>query len=139
MAAVMLEYVKPESIKPDEFAELYRADAAGPAYNSISPPDAVRRLWDGSLMLYRAPNRGIMLVEVNEGGDGTKRLNLVRMAGKGLALHFEEISRDLQHIARDCDCVAIETIVYSEKLAKALTRGGAKLESYTMVLELDNG
>lgn len=139
MASVMLEFVKPSDIKPDEFAELYVADQAGPAFNSINPSDAVRRLWDGSLILYRAPDKGVMLVEVNEGGDGTKRLNLVRMAGKGLALHFEEISRDLQHIARDQGCVAIETMVYDEKLAKALTRGGAKLESYTMVLELDNG
>ena len=135
----MLERVKPHDIKPEEFGELYRADGAGPAFNSINPVDAVSRLWEGSLILYRAPNRGVLAVEVNEGGDGTKRLNLVRMAGQDMALHFEEISRDLQHVAREHGCVAIETMVYDRKLAKALTRGGAQLESYTMVLELDNG
>lgn len=134
----MLEYVSPEKLDADLFELLYVADGAGPRFNSIAPPEAVKRIWDGSLVIYKMPH-GLMAVEVNEGGDGTKRLNLVRMAGNDLALHFEEISRDLQHIARDRGCVAIETMVYDEKLAKALTRGGAKQESVTMVLELNDG
>lgn len=134
----MLEYVPPHALDADLFELLYIADGAGPKFNSIAPPEAVRRIWDKSLLIYKMPE-GVMACEVNTGGDGTKRLNLVRMAGENLALHFEEISRDLQHIAREHGCVAIETMVYDRKLARALTRGGAKLESYTMVLELDNG
>jgi hypothetical protein len=79
-----------------------------------------------------------MLTEIFENVK-TRRLNLVRLCGKNLTLHFQEISRDLQHIARELNCNAIETIVYSEKLAKALSRGGAHKESVVMVLELKNG
>lgn len=134
----MLEFVPPERLSVDDFASFYEADANGPKFNTISPPEAVRRIWAGELLAYRAPG-GTFLLEVVEGGDGTTRLGIVRMAGKGLALHFEQISRDLQHIARDHGCVAIETVVYDGRLAKALTRGGAKQEAITMVLELDDG
>lgn len=134
----MLEAIKPEQVDADCFAQLYAADSAGPAFNSIPPPEMVRRIWSKEILLFGMPT-GIMAVEVNQGGDGTKRLNLVRMAGKDLTLHFEEISRDLQHIAREHGCVAIETMVYDEKLARALARGGAKQESVTMVLELNDG
>lgn len=135
----MLKRVDPKHLTVEDFAQLYTADQAGPAFNSIAPPDAVARLWDGSLLLYRAGDKGIFLLEINEGGDGTKRLNIVRAAGEGLVLHSKEIASDLQHIARENNCNAIETIVYSPKLARALTRGGAKQESVTMVLELNDG
>lgn len=135
----MLEFIPPEKLHPDDFAALYEADTAGEKFNSISPTEAVNRLWEKSLLLYRATGLGIFALEINEGGDGTKRLNIVRMSGSKLPLHFEEISRDLQHIARDHGCVAIETMVYDERLAKALARGGARQESITMVLELNNG
>jgi hypothetical protein len=135
----MLQKIDPTCLSADDFAELIHADKQHPSFVSINPAECVRQLWDGSLLLYRLADRGLMMVEVNEGGDGTKRLNLVRMVGEQLTLRFEEISRDLQHIARELGCVAIETVVYSEKLARALRRGGAYQESTTMVLELTDG
>lgn len=136
----MLQAIKPEKLSADEFAELARADQKHPPFNSINPAECVRQLWDGSLLLYRvADNRGLLMVEVNEGGDGTKRLNMVRLVGKDLMFKFEEISTALQHIARELGCVAIETVVYDRKLVKALSRVGMSQESVTMVLELNNG
>lgn len=135
----MLISVQPEQMSAEDFQQIFSADQAGPAFNSIAPPDTVARLWNGSLLLYRAGDKGIFLLEINEGGDGTKRLNIVRAAGEGLVLHPKEIASDLQHIARENNCNAIETIVYSPKLARALTRGGARQESVTMVLELNDG
>lgn len=130
----MLTRVQPEQLDIDDISWLLKANAAGPVSHQLPVDDAVRRIWNGSLHLFRAACGGIMLVEVN----GT-RLNLVKMAGHKIALHFQAISEALQHTAREMGCNAIETNVYSEKLAKALRRGGAKQESVVMVLELDNG
>lgn len=135
----MLQAINPRSLTPDDFAELIRADQKHPPFNSINPAECVRQLWDGSLLLYRVADRGLLMVEVNEGGDGTKRLNMVRLVGENIAFSFEQISNELQHIARELGCVAIETVVYSGKLVKALRRVGMQQESVTMVLELTDG
>lgn len=135
----MLQKVKPEQLSADDFASLYVADRNGPAFNSISPPDLVKQIWAGELLVYRLEDRGVILFEINIGGDGSKRLNIVRFAGENLALVFQQISNDLQHIARENGCDAIETCVYCPRLARALTRCNAREESITMVLEVSDG
>lgn len=130
----MLVRIQPLELDIDDISWLVKANEEGPVSHQLPVTDMVSRIWQGSLQLFRAECGGVMLTEVN--GD---RLNLVKMAGYKMALHFQAISRDLQHAARELGCNAIETNVYSEKLARALRRGGAKQESVVMVLELGNG
>jgi hypothetical protein len=115
------------------FLLLDHADTFAPEHAKLNIAEIVKGIWTGDYQLFSCPY-GIMLTEVVNG-----RLNLVRMTGTRMALFFNTISRDLQHHARELGCNAIETIVYSDKLARTLRRGGAKLESYTMVLELNDG
>jgi hypothetical protein len=133
-----MQRVAPHQFTVEHIDRLHQADVNGPAFNKLSMGDVVRKLWLGEFLLYDA-GKGTFLFEINEGSDGTKRLNIVRAAGEGITLKAAEIAADLQHIAREFGCVAIETIVYSPKLARALTRGGAKQEAIVVVLELENG
>lgn len=132
-----LELVEPKAFSKEDIALLYDADVCGPVFNTIAPPDLVKEIWSEDLLLYRYPS-GLLLLEVHQGGNGDKRLNIVRWAGKPM-LSCKALAKDLQHIARELDCVAIETNVYSDGLAKALSRVGARKEAVVMVLELENG
>lgn len=134
----IIEPVPPALLKPEDIDYIVEADAAGDPFYSITG-HLISNLWNGSWRLFRVPGHGVLVLEVNTGSDGSSRLNIISMAGKDLTLRFEQISSDLQHLARKWGCKAIETMVYSDKLAKALTRGGAQRESVTMVLELKNG
>lgn len=129
----MLEFVHPSKLSAGDVALLQHADSISPNYVRIAPAELIAGIWDGRFLLYRCP-QGVFLLEVVD-----CRLNIVRMAGNRLAQCFQKIAVELQHIARNLGCVAIETNVYSSKLAKALTRAGAKQESVVMVLELENG
>lgn len=130
----MLKRVQPEQVDVDDISWLVKANLAGPESAELEVSDMVKRIWSGDFQLFRAGCGGVILTEI-EG----KRLNLVKMAGYRMALHFHAISSDLQHAARELGCNAIECIVYSDKLAKALRRGGAKQEALVMVLELNDG
>lgn len=136
-----LQYVPPEQLSDADIAALVEADLAGPGFNSIPACDLIHKVWKGEFKLYKAEGKGCFLVEVNQGGDGSCRLNIVRASGSflKLVLSTPEMKASLQHIARDFGCNAIEAVVYSEKLAKALTRSGAKREATVMVLESRHG
>lgn len=129
----MLERVLPSALTPKDFQLLYEADANSPAVAKLHMADVVNRLWTGTFQLWRH-KAGVILTEVTD----DRRLNLVRASGQ-LAAHFKTLGQDLQHAARELNCNAIETIVYSPKLARALQRSGAKQEAIVMVLELNDG
>lgn len=130
----MLERVLPYEISYSDLKQLQQADEHSPDGCKLALHEIVDHIWNDQMQLFRTPC-GVMLTEKIG-----KRLNIVRMepAGK-LALRAQEFLKALQHIARDMGCNAVETCVYSEKLARTLRRGGAKQESVTMVLELSDG
>lgn len=136
-----LRYVRPECINQEDIQALVEADQFGPAFNSIAPADVIYNIWQGNFKLYKADGKGCFLVEVAKGGDNSCRLNIVRASGNflKLVLATPEMKASLQHIARELGCKAIEAVVYSDKLAKALTRSGARREATVMVLESKNG
>jgi len=129
----MLTRVSPEFISAEDLVWLSEAEFSGPVSHRLDLANIVRGLWRGDYQLFRADN-GVILTEISN-----KRLNLVKWAGRGLALRMAELTRDLQHIGRELGCNALETNVNSEKLARALKRIGAKQESVIMVLEFDDG
>jgi hypothetical protein len=129
----MIERVIPSVVSPEDFALIFEADLNSPDHVKLSMKEIVDRIWQGTFQLWRHEN-GIILTEVT----AENRLNLVRASGR-LAAHFKTLGRDLQHAARVLNCNAIETIVYSPKLARALKRTGARQEAVVMVLELENG
>jgi hypothetical protein len=131
----MLERIMPQEISAEDFELLIKADAHNPGHCHIPPDELVTKLWAGIFELWRFEDgSGIVLAE--KAGD---RLNLVRLCGKSIAFRFNEITEILQHRARELNCTSIETMVYSDKLVKALERIGARQEAVNMVLELDNG
>ncbi len=132
---MFLKRVLLAEMTPEDLDLIMAADRVGDEFNSILS-NFVMRLWEGSFQLFRFQN-GCLLTEVHEGCGGHKRLNILRFAGDWTVWHFEDIARDLQHIARDLDCEAIETMVYCPKLTKALTRVGARQEAVNMILGVE--
>lgn len=132
-----LEHVHPSAVKFMDIQLLVEADDNTPVFDKLETADVITALWSGDFQLFRCAY-GIILAEVNA-ANGLRRLNLVRFAGRNIAQHINSITQALQHYARELGCNAIECNVYSDKLAKALRRSGAKQEAVVMVLELSNG
>jgi hypothetical protein len=130
-----LVFVPPEAITPDDLALLAAADVNAIPYNKIPADVLVKRLWAGEYQLFRA-ERGVLLTELND-ANGLRRMSIVRFAGDGISLQMKWLTQALQHHAKEFGCIAIETMIYSPKLAKAMLRTGAKPEATIFVLELD--
>lgn len=137
MQPVISRIFAPE-MQPEHITALIAADEVEHKFNHLDPGTTIRKIWHEEFQLWQLRG-GVLLTEINIGGDGSKRLNLVRWAGVNVAQQLQEISKAVQHIARDLGCAAIETMVNSEKLARALKRTGMQRESVTMVLELTDG
>lgn len=131
----MLKHVHPQQISAEDFAMLIVADGNNPEHCHITADDLVTKLWAGVFELWRFEDgSGVVLAE-----KCGERLNLVRLSGNCIAFRFKEIADTLQHRAAELNCNSIETLVYSEKLVKALERLGARQEAINMVLELKHG
>ena len=135
--AHVLEYVFPGDLTHEDLAWLKKADDAGSDYQRLSSADIIRWVADGELHLFRLRHgQGVVLVEVRLAASGKKRLGIVRAAGAGMGWTFAKIAELLQHTAKEWGCEAVETMVYSPRLAKAMQKIGAKPEAVNMVLEV---
>lgn len=131
----MLTRVNPQDITASDFELLIKADVHNPSHCHIPSAELVHNLWSGTFELWRLEDgSGIVLAE-----KAADRLNLVRLAGTNVVKRFKEIAEVMQHRAKELNCTSIETMVYSDKLIRALERLGAEREAVNMVLELKNG
>lgn len=128
----------PEALIAADWELLLAADAAGPAINHLDPAAIVKGLISGEMQCFRLKPGGVLLTELNT-DNGCRRLNLVRCAirpDRSLGWIFPQVTKFLQHLAREWGCEAVESVVYSPRLAKAMAKVGAKPEAVNMVLEV---
>ena len=88
-------------------------------------------------MLFRfIPGPGVLLTATN-GKFGVKRLVLLRAAGHGVGWTFPQLADLLVKTAKEWGCEAIESMVYSQRLATAMQKVGAFPEAVRMVLKVE--
>ncbi len=137
---LFIEWVQSAELTTADWELLLQADDAGPDFNRISAEQIAAELSSGVMHCFRLkPGIGIMLVDVRVGPTGLKRLGIVRMACRrphSPCWIYAQLKTLLQHTAREWGCEAVETMIYSARLAKALQRVGARAESIMMVLEV---
>lgn len=133
----VLEYVQPGEHTADDFNWLEMAGNAGPEFQKLPALQVEHWLRQKEMQLFRfKPGPGVVLTEVRRSASGVKRLGIVRAAGEGVGWTFAKVAELLQHTAKEYGCEAVETMVYSPRLAKAMQRIGAKPEAVNMVLEV---
>lgn len=134
---ICLEWVRPGDWTEADFAWLELADVAGPAFHSIDRASIEGWLLASQMHLFRIKvGHGVLLVEVIASASGARRLRLVRFAGQNLGWLFPQLAELLQHTAKEWGCQAIESMVYSPRLAQAMLKVGAKAEAVNVVLEV---
>jgi hypothetical protein len=127
------------SVTDADIMWLERSNFAGPVYERLALYQLDDWLRSGEMRLFRVkPDLGVILVSVRSGGGGARRLCVVRsaMARGAFGFRMRQILAILGRLAREWDCVAVETVCYDRRLATALARGGATEEATVMVLQV---
>lgn len=111
-----------------------------PLFNRIDPELVHENLAEGRLHLLRllAPADGVILIQKLSNGEHS-RLQVIKVAGVGIALIARSLAKVLLEVAAEWGCSSVETSVVDDRLAHAIMRAGAKVESFVMVLEVDDG
>lgn len=129
--AQALEWVPPGEHTLEDMKLILEADDAQPIVDRIPLALVEQLLAQGKMHLFRIkPGPGVLLIE-RRGQFGYYRLTIVRGAGRA-AHQLRSIRRLLEATRREWGCEKIETVVYSERLRKALELSGGKVEGYVM-------
>lgn len=137
----VLEWIPPGAATADDFALLLQADAAQPLLDRIPLQQIDTALRQSRMHLFRMrPGPGVVLIEKRQ-AFGVSRLSLIR--GAGLAgFQLRAILHLLEKTRQEWGCECIETVVYSDRLKRALEIVGAETEGWVMTYsdkEVDNG
>lgn len=138
----VLYYVKPEELTADDLAWIERANFAGPRFEQLPLLQIEHSIKQSDMQLFRfIPGPGVLLTEILKSASGVKRLMLVRAAGEGVGWTFPQIADLLKRTAREWGCEGVDCRVYGtqRRLAEAMLKVGARVESITMFLEASNG
>lgn len=132
------EYVPAGEATDDDFNWLSMADNNCPRYAKLPQLQVEHWLRQGKMHLLRfRPGPGVLLVEVTRSSSNVRRLNIVRAAGQGVGWSHRAFAELLLETAREWGCEAVQTMVYSPRIAKALTDVGAKAEAVNMILMVE--
>lgn len=135
------EWILPGDYTPEDIEYLSVASTAGPQYEHTPLETLFQQHMDGDVQFLRlnSPSSGVVIVQVFAGAYGDKRLVIQHIAGTNTIRAYPEIVADMLDFARENGCEAVETSVYDTRLAKVLSRLGAKPQSITMVMEVPHG
>lgn len=130
-----VEYVSPQGLRMQDFLWLGEANQAATKFDRLDLNEVFDQLHSGTMHLLRLrpPNDGVLLLEVLS-RNGSKRLCLLAVAGKGIARIASKLGNLLRATAHEWGCEAVETLVVDPRLARAIMRSGARPESVTLVL-----
>lgn len=117
----------------DDLVEVLAADEAQPLIERYGLVYIHQALCDGRMVLYRLkPGPGIMVTEIQM-DHGVKRLCVFRGASSGhYGASLRKVLKQLWRMAQDEGCECVQTVVYSERLMKALQHRGVAVEGYIM-------
>jgi hypothetical protein len=127
-----LEWVPAGEHTKEDLDLIEQANEAQPTINRISRLKVDHDLRLGKKQLFRIkPGPGVILTEIIH-DHGVKRLSLVRGAGRA-AHQIRSIFSLLDTYRQEMGCECIETVVYSDRLKRALVLSGAKVEGTILI------
>lgn len=139
---IVLQYVHPHELTADDLVWIEKANFAGPRFERLPLLQIEHSIRQSEMQLFRfLPGPGVLLTEILKSASGIKRLMLVRAAGEGVGWTFPQIADLLKRTAREWGCEGVDCRVYGSqrRLAEAMLKVGAKVESITMFLEAGDG
>lgn len=127
MTDLAIEWVPAGEHTAEDLEHIAAADEAQPVIERISLLHMDNALRKGLMQMFRLkPGPGVLVTEVRQ-QFGHKRLSLIRGAGS-CQYNMKRILHLLGQYATELGCECVETVVYSERLEKALLRYGAVKE-----------
>jgi hypothetical protein len=131
MSKETLVFVLPGMHTREDMEYILQADNAQPVLERIPLADIEKALIASKMQLFRiVPGPGVILTEVRS-RYGAKRLSLIRGAGRA-AHQMKTLFKLLSAVAADLGCECVETVVYSQRLKRALDLSGASVEGYIL-------
>ena len=131
MSKLALEWVPPGEHTADDMELLLKADEAQPICDRIPLLQVEHALKQSKMHLFRIrPGPGVILIE-RRGQFGHYRLALIRGAGRA-AHQIRPILKLLEATRQEWGCECIETVVYSERLKRALELTDCSIEGYIL-------
>ena len=134
-----LELVPPGQHTAEDLEFLLAADDSQPLIERIPLVKINHALYKGEMLLFRLhPGPGALITEVIS-DHGVKRLEIVRAAGL-FGPSLRNVLARLWVFAQELGCECVTTVVYSERLQKALALSGAQVEGWILTFsETDHG
>jgi hypothetical protein len=131
-----LEWVPAGEHTAADLDYILKADEAQPTLERIPLAEVDEALRMARMQLFRiVPGPGVLLTEIRS-AFGTKRLCLVRGAGRA-AHQIKSILKLLDQARRDWGCECVETVVYSARLKRALELSGAGVDGWILKYPLE--
>lgn len=131
MTDLALDWVPPGEATAEDFEYILKADEAQPVCDRIPLLQVEHALQRGTMHLFRInPGPGVILIE-KRGAFGHYRLCLIRGAGRA-AHQIGSILKLLERTRVEWGCEFVETVVYSDRLKRALQLSGAAVEGYIL-------
>lgn len=142
VSQTVLRAVREHELSAEDMALIQRAAEAGPEFYRMPEPAFRRAVREYELQVFRVVVEdkmlGIIVTEVNHNPHiGQKRLNVVRLAGRGLVFHLDAVLADVLRLAQDFGCIAVDGVVYDRKLAQAYIRKGGIAESVNFTIPVE--
>lgn len=131
ITSLALDWVPAGKHTSEDLKWIENADEAQPTLDRIPLLQIDHALRQNKMQLFRlVPGPGVLLTEIRS-NYGVKRLSLLRGAGRA-AGRIKSIMRLLGQTANEWGCECVETVVYSERLKRALELSGAEVEGFAM-------
>lgn len=142
VSSTVLRAVLEPDLTEEDMKLIQRAAEAGPEFYRMPEPAFRRAVKEYEFQVFRVvvadKMMGIIVTEVNHNPHiGQKRLNIVRLAGRGLVFHLDAVLADVLRLAQDFGCIAVDGVVYDRKLAQAYIRKGGKPESVNFTISVE--